>query len=104
MLPLPSGYHGSTIRILAETHVHPGFEQLIDAGHAPAFREVVEASLQMNAFGRAGDKTDPGMAEQAEQFGAVGIVIRTHRRGVAGGDAGAHVAAARFFGKHFKEA
>ena len=91
-------------RVLAETHVHARFEQLVDPGHATAFREVIEAPLQMNAFGGAGDKTDPGMPEQAEQFGAVGIVVGAHGRGVAGGHARAHVAAAGFFSQHLEKA
>jgi len=42
--------------------------------------------------------------EQAKEFGAVGVVVGTHGRGVAGGDAGAHVTAAGFFGQHFEKA
>ncbi|MNO90853.1 hypothetical protein D3C76_823840 [compost metagenome] len=91
-------------RVLAETHVHAGFQQLVDPGHAPAFREIVETPLQVNAFGGAGDEADPRVPEQAKQLGAVGVVIRAHRRGMAGGDPRAHVAAAGFFGQHFEEA
>ena len=44
--------------ILAETHVHAGLKQFVHTGDTTAFREVVEAALQVDAFGGARDKAD----------------------------------------------
>ncbi|MNN49223.1 hypothetical protein D3C81_1637360 [compost metagenome] len=91
-------------RILAEAHVHAC---PVDLGHTrqpAAFGVAVEAPLQVDALGWARNEIDARHFQQAEQFGAVGIVIGTHGRGVACGHPCPHPTHPRFFGQHLEEA
>ena len=91
-------------RVLSEADVDPGAVQLRHPRHAAAFRPAVEAPLQMNAFGRAGDKVNARGFEQAEQLRAVGIVVGAHGAGMAGGDLRAHAAHPGLFRQHLQKA
>lgn len=90
--------------ILGEADVEAGLQQLVDPGHAATLGKGVEAALQVDALGRAGDEVDAGVGQQAEQLGAVGVVVGAHGGGVAGGDPRTHAAAACLFGQHLEKA
>jgi len=90
--------------ILTEADVHPGAVDLGHTGQPATLGIGIEAALQVDALGRAGNEVDLRHLEQTEQLGAVGVVVRAHRRGVAGGDAFAHLAHPRLLGEHFEKA
>ena len=91
-------------RVLSEADVDPGAVQLRHPRHAAAFRPAVEAPLQMNAFGRAGDKVNARGFEQAEQLRAVGVIVGAHGAGMAGGDLRAHAAHPGLFRQYLQKA